>query len=99
MEFCRVNGTNPSERESYRTGEAAKSSLKFHGWPQKNPGTIRIPEEDRGRENFTMTHFVDLQQSDVISEHIASLCGEAKDATYTRESDLHKWANIPGKMK
>ncbi|KAK6640405.1 hypothetical protein RUM44_012098 [Polyplax serrata] len=62
---------------------------------QKNPGTIRIPEEDRGRENFTMTHFVDLQQSDVISEHIASLCGEAKDATYTRESDLHKWANIP----
>lgn len=46
-----------------------------------------------------MTHFVDLQQSDVISEHIASLCGEAKDATYTRESDLHKWANIPGKMK
>lgn len=65
---------------------------------QKNPGTIRIPEEDRGRENLTMTHFVDLYHSDVISSHISALCAEARDATYTRDTDLAKWAALPGEF-
>lgn len=63
---------------------------------QKNPGTIRTPEEDKGRENLTMSHFIDLHRSDVISSHISPLCAEAKDATYTREVDIQKWANLPG---
>jgi len=63
---------------------------------QKNPGTIRTPEEDRGRENFTMDLFVNVGKSGVISRHIASLCGEAGDATYTRDADIKMWAAQPG---
>ncbi|XP_075224596.1 BRICHOS-like domain-containing protein out at first isoform X1 [Lycorma delicatula] len=60
---------------------------------QKNPGTIRTAEEDRGRENYRMDLFVDVPRSGVISKHIATLCSEAKDATYTRRSDLNRWAS------
>ncbi|XP_068085334.1 out at first protein [Anabrus simplex] len=63
---------------------------------QKNPGTIRTPEEDRGRENHTMEFLVDVPRSGVISRHIASLCGEAGDATYTRDQDIKLWASQPG---
>ncbi|XP_021928313.1 out at first protein isoform X3 [Zootermopsis nevadensis] len=63
---------------------------------QKNPGTIRTPEEDKGRENFTMDLFVNVGKSGVISRHISSLCGEAGDATYTREADIKMWASQPG---
>ncbi|XP_063242659.1 out at first protein isoform X2 [Bacillus rossius redtenbacheri] len=63
---------------------------------QKNPGTIRTPEEDRGRDNHTMDLFVDVARSGVISRHIASLCAEARDATYTRQLDVTQWAAQPG---
>ncbi|XP_049789081.1 out at first protein [Schistocerca nitens] len=63
---------------------------------QKNPGTVRTPEEDRGRENFTMDLIVDVNKSGAISHHIAAVCGEASDATYTREQDLQLWAARPG---
>lgn len=65
---------------------------------QKNPGTIRTAEEDRGRENYQMDLFVDVPRSGVISKHIATLCSEAKDATYTRRTDLNRWASQPGKL-
>uniref|UniRef100_A0A1B6L0A5 Out at first protein n=1 Tax=Graphocephala atropunctata TaxID=36148 RepID=A0A1B6L0A5_9HEMI len=63
---------------------------------QKNPGTIRIPEEDRGRENFTMDLFVDVARAAVISKHVPALCAEAGDATYTRRVDIDLWSQMPG---
>lgn len=63
---------------------------------QKNPSTIRQPEEDRGRDNYTMTAWVDLTQSTPLSRHISNLCSEAPDATYIRDVDLKAWAEMPG---
>lgn len=64
---------------------------------QKNPSTIRQPEDDRGRENYTMTGWVSLEGSTPISRHISSLCSEASDSTYMRDADIRTWATLPGK--
>ncbi|XP_046686622.1 out at first protein-like, partial [Homalodisca vitripennis] len=65
----------------------------------KIPGTIRTPEEDRGRENFTMDLFVDVPRAAVISKHVPVLCAEAGDATYTRRVDIDLWSQLPGASK
>ncbi|XP_012283839.1 out at first protein isoform X2 [Orussus abietinus] len=62
---------------------------------QKNPGTIRIAEEDRGHSNYTMDLFLDVSMSKVISKHVALLCAEAADSTYTRHEDLKQWNQRP----
>lgn len=54
-----------------------------------------MPEEDRGKENYTMTGWVNLERSSPISRHL-SICSEAKDSTYVREADLKSWAELPG---
>lgn len=64
---------------------------------QKNPGTVRTPEEDKGRENYTMDYTVNLSQSTIISPHISELCFEAKDSSYTRHEDIQMWAISQGK--
>lgn len=64
---------------------------------QKNPSTIRQPEEDRGRENYTMTSWVNLPFSSPISRHVAALCNEAADATYISDFDINILASKPGK--
>uniref|UniRef100_A0A182PV20 Out at first protein BRICHOS-like domain-containing protein n=1 Tax=Anopheles epiroticus TaxID=199890 RepID=A0A182PV20_9DIPT len=66
---------------------------------QKNPSTIRTPEEDRGKENYTMTGWVQLDRATPISRHVAPFCVEAQEATYVREADLRAWAELPGKEK
>ncbi|CAD7080184.1 unnamed protein product [Hermetia illucens] len=63
---------------------------------QKNPSTIRTPEEDKGKESFTMTAWVNLNRSAPITRHLAGLCSEAADATYVRDVDLKAWAELPG---
>lgn len=63
---------------------------------QKNPSTIRQPEEDRGRENFTMTAWVNLRQSSPLSQHISSVCTEAADSTYISDFDIRILASKPG---
>ncbi|EAT33399.1 AAEL014326-PA, partial [Aedes aegypti] len=63
---------------------------------QKNPSTIRTPEEDKGKENYTMTGWVVLDRASPISRHIAPLCSEAPEATYARDVDLKAWAELPG---
>lgn len=65
---------------------------------QKNPSTIRQPEEDRGWENYTMTARVNLDRSATISPHIKPLCAEAKDNTFVRDVDLKALAELPGKI-
>lgn len=64
---------------------------------QKNPGTVRTPEEDRGHENYTMDFYVLLDRSAVISKHIAGMCSEAADSTYVRQADIQLWSALPGK--
>ncbi|KAH8412682.1 hypothetical protein KR009_004496 [Drosophila setifemur] len=63
---------------------------------QKNPHTIRTPEEDKGRETFTMSSWVQLNRSLPITRHLQGLCAEATDATYVRGVDLKAWAALPG---
>ncbi|XP_065085454.1 out at first protein isoform X1 [Ochlerotatus camptorhynchus] len=63
---------------------------------QKNPSTIRTPEEDKGKENYTMTGWVVLDRASPISRHIPPLCSEAQDSTYARDVDLKAWAELPG---
>lgn len=65
---------------------------------QKNPSTIRQPEEDKGRENYTMTGWVEIERSTPISRHIPALCSEANNSTYVRDVDLKAWSELPGKF-
>ncbi|XP_077985650.1 out at first protein-like isoform X2 [Glandiceps talaboti] len=55
---------------------------------QKNPGTIRNPEEDKGQELLLMDLEIDLKQADKFSKHIFNSCMEARESTYIRESDV-----------
>lgn len=63
---------------------------------QKNPHTIRTPEEDKGRETYTMSSWVQLNRSLPITRHLQGLCSEAMDATYVRDVDLKSWADLSG---
>ncbi|BFF94799.1 out at first protein [Drosophila madeirensis] len=63
---------------------------------QKNPHTIRTPEEDKGRETYTMSSWVQLNRSLPITRHLQTICAEAMDATYVRDVDLKSWAELPG---
>lgn len=64
---------------------------------QKNPGTVRVAEEDKGHVNYTMDLFLDVSESKDISKHIATLCGEAAGSAYTRNEDIKQWIQRPGK--
>lgn len=66
---------------------------------QKNPTTLRSPEDDRGKENYTLTAWVDLDRATPISRHLGAMCIEAADATYVREKDLRLWAELPGELQ
>ncbi|XP_035733513.1 out at first protein-like [Vespa mandarinia] len=63
---------------------------------QKNPGTVRVAEEDKGHANYTMDLFLDVSQSKDISKHVASLCNEAAGSAYTRNEDIKQWIQRPG---
>lgn len=63
---------------------------------QKNPGTIRVAEDDRGYTNYTMDLFLDVTKSKIISKHIVTFCSEAAESTYTRNDDLKQWIQRPG---
>lgn len=65
---------------------------------QKNPGTVRVAEEDKGHVNYTMDLFLDVSESKDISKHIATLCGEAAGSAYTRNEDIKQWIQRPGKL-
>lgn len=59
---------------------------------QKNPGTIRNPEDDLGREQLQMDMSINLERASRISKHIRDICSEARTTTYTREEDLKLWS-------
>ncbi|XP_014601956.1 PREDICTED: out at first protein [Polistes canadensis] len=66
---------------------------------QKNPGTVRVAEEDKGHANYTMDLFLDISQSKDISKHVASLCSEAAGSAYTRNEDIKQWIQRPGSVE
>ncbi|CAG2107255.1 unnamed protein product [Medioppia subpectinata] len=59
----------------------------------RNPGAIRQPEEDKGKELLEMDLNIVLDKSSIISQHLPKLCSEAANQTFTREIDLRFWAN------
>lgn len=65
---------------------------------QKNPGTLRTPEIEKEKELYDMNMLVEVSRSAAISRHIASLCAEASDATYTRTVDVESWVTLPGRF-
>ncbi|XP_071957859.1 out at first protein-like [Antedon mediterranea] len=59
---------------------------------QKNPGTIRTPEEDLGIEDHTMNLAIDPKKSSQFSKHIETMCAEAKTTTFTSVLDIKGWS-------
>lgn len=55
---------------------------------QKNPTAIRSPEEDKGVERHVLDLLVNLDQSSVLSHHMANFCKDAVDNVYAKESDI-----------
>lgn len=58
---------------------------------QKNPRTVRVPEEQRAPEHLYMDVAVNYSRANPLSAHINNLCAEAMDAVYARESDVKHW--------
>lgn len=63
---------------------------------QKNPGTVRVAEDNKGVFNITIDMKIKLKDSSHISRHVGSLCSEAPDTTFTSKDDIDKWAAVPG---
>lgn len=72
------------------------SELYFIFIQQRNPGAIRQPEEDKGKEFYEMDLNVELDKSSIISPHLPKLCNDALNTTFAREIDLRFWANSKG---
>ncbi|KAK7582301.1 hypothetical protein V9T40_013746 [Parthenolecanium corni] len=64
---------------------------------QKNKGTIRTAEENRGVVNKTLGILLFVPEIGIISKHAASICSEAMDSTFSSYSDLEKWSLLLGK--
>ena len=52
------------------------------------------PEEDRGKEIYTMSGMLVVDKASDISRHIPGMCQEATESTYERDSDLKLWPEI-----
>ncbi|KAK3885006.1 hypothetical protein Pcinc_010747 [Petrolisthes cinctipes] len=59
---------------------------------QKNPGTVRVPEEDRGTEEVELDVSVDVSRAGILSPHLPRLCSLAPTATYASDRDIKLWA-------
>ena len=66
--------------------------LKIVCFLQKNPGTIRNPEEDKGQERLIMTLGVNLDLAKSISPYVFNMCSKAETLIFSRESDLKAWS-------
>ncbi|KAL0973035.1 hypothetical protein UPYG_G00198000 [Umbra pygmaea] len=58
---------------------------------QKNPHAVRSAEERRGLDQLTMDVAVNLSRAWQLSSHIHNMCSEAREAVYTRETDMKHW--------
>ena len=55
---------------------------------QKNPGTIRKPEDDKGLEMHQKDLLVDVDRARYISPYVPTMCQDAKDSTYAKDLDF-----------
>ncbi|XP_045494686.1 out at first protein [Colias croceus] len=62
---------------------------------QKNPGTVRVAEEDKGWRQTTATAWAG-RVTRLLSPAAARHCAAAKDRVYIRSADLTRWAPRPG---
>ncbi|CAK1549291.1 unnamed protein product [Leptosia nina] len=62
---------------------------------QKNPGTVRVAEEDKGWRQTTATAWAS-RATRLLSVAAAKHCAPAKDRVYLRAADLTRWAPRPG---
>ncbi|XP_062577557.1 out at first protein-like [Saccostrea cucullata] len=63
---------------------------------QKNPSTIRSPEEEKVPEMHIMDLRMDLRKTNVLSPYIHKVCQDANLTTYTKESDIRMWSQALG---
>ncbi|XP_048480618.1 out at first protein [Plutella xylostella] len=62
---------------------------------QKNPGTVRVAEEDRGWRQTTATAWAG-RAARLLSPAAARHCAAAGDQVFLRATDLTRWAPRPG---
>lgn len=63
---------------------------------KKNPGTVRVAEEDKGWRQTTATAWAG-RATMLLSPAAARHCAPARDKVYIRSADLTRWAPRPGK--
>lgn len=63
---------------------------------QKNPGTVRVAEEDKGWRQTTATAWAG-RAAKLLSPAAARHCAAARDNVFLRAADLARWAPRPGK--
>ncbi|XP_026314099.1 out at first protein [Hyposmocoma kahamanoa] len=62
---------------------------------QKNPGTVRVAEEDKGWRQTTSTAWAG-RATRLLSPAAARHCAAARDRVFLRAADLVRWAPRPG---
>ncbi|XP_026752167.2 out at first protein [Galleria mellonella] len=62
---------------------------------QKNPGTVRVAEEDKGWRQTTASAWAG-RATRLLSAAAAAHCAAARDRVYLRAADLTRWAPRPG---
>ncbi|RWS03795.1 Out at first protein-like protein, partial [Dinothrombium tinctorium] len=87
--FCFITLLNRSDLIS----SDAMSKLR-----QRNPGTIRQADKDKGKEIFEMDYAIEPKKSSVLSPHIVKLCDSSSNGlnvtqTFAREIDIRYLAN------
>ncbi|KAF9805729.1 hypothetical protein SFRURICE_009361 [Spodoptera frugiperda] len=81
----------PGEEELGQTGhQTLKCNIN-----QKNPGTIRVAEEDKGWRQTTASAWAGRAVR-LLSAPAARHCAAARDRVYLRAADLARWAPRPG---
>ncbi|CAG0879359.1 unnamed protein product [Darwinula stevensoni] len=63
---------------------------------QKNPGALRVPEEDRGKEAFDFNLQMSPSEGGMLSPLLEDFCSEAQHSTYLREQDWIGWQEQRG---
>ncbi|CAG0912842.1 unnamed protein product [Notodromas monacha] len=63
---------------------------------QKNPGTVRVPEDDKGLVETVMDvsllpEVLGPVDKHALSPHLPSLCGETVSSVYAKEDDVKFW--------
>ena len=72
----------------------------FHFHSQRNPSTIRIAEENKGKDIYDMDLNIDVTKSSKLSPHLFNFCTIASKPlkVFANELDLKAWANSKSKF-